>query len=56
MPAAYVAVIREKTRNAAQLDAYKTMLPAIFQKHPATFPVGCVTLSSRRTVPSWTTK
>jgi uncharacterized protein (DUF1330 family) len=37
MPAAYAVVIREKTRNAAKLDEYKQMVPAIFQKHPATF-------------------
>jgi len=37
MPVAYAVVIREKTRNAAQLDEYQEMVPASFQKHPATF-------------------
>ena len=37
MPAAYVVVIREKTRNAAKLDEYRKMVPASFEKHPATF-------------------
>lgn len=35
--AAYVVVIREKTRNPAKLEEYKKMAPARFQKHPATF-------------------
>jgi len=35
MPAAYAVFIRERTRNAAQLDEYRKMVPASFQKHPA---------------------
>jgi uncharacterized protein (DUF1330 family) len=34
MPA-YAVVIREKTRNAAELDEYKKLAPASFKKHPA---------------------
>lgn len=37
MPVAYVVAIREKTRNAASMDEYRKALPAVFQKHPATF-------------------
>jgi uncharacterized protein (DUF1330 family) len=37
MPVAYAVVIREKTRNAAQLDEYRKIVAASFQKHPATF-------------------
>jgi uncharacterized protein (DUF1330 family) len=36
MPA-YAVFIREKTRNPAKLDEYKKLVPASFQKHPATF-------------------
>jgi len=34
---AYAVVIREKTRNAAKLEAYRKVAPASFEKHPATF-------------------
>ena len=37
MPVAYAVVIREKTRNTVKLEEYRKMIPAIFQKHPATF-------------------
>lgn len=36
MPA-YAVFIREKTRNPAKLDEYKKLVPASFEKHPATF-------------------
>jgi uncharacterized protein (DUF1330 family) len=36
MPA-YAVFIREKTRNAANLDEYKKLVPASFEKHPAKF-------------------
>jgi uncharacterized protein (DUF1330 family) len=35
--AAYAVVIREKTRNAAELEEYRKLAPASFQNHPATF-------------------
>jgi len=35
--AAYVIITREKTRSAAELDEYKKIAPASFQKHTATF-------------------
>lgn len=37
MPAGYVVVIREKTRDADKLDQYRQMVPAAFQKYPARF-------------------
>ena len=37
MPAGYAVIVREKTRNPVELDEYKKMVPAVFQKHPATF-------------------
>jgi uncharacterized protein (DUF1330 family) len=36
MPA-YAVFIREKTRNAAKLDEYKTLVPASFEEHPSKF-------------------
>jgi uncharacterized protein (DUF1330 family) len=37
MSAAYVVMIRERTRNAAKLDEYKKVVSDTFQKHPAAF-------------------
>lgn len=37
MPAAYVVMIREKTRDAAKVDEYRKTVPASFQQHPARF-------------------
>jgi uncharacterized protein (DUF1330 family) len=34
---AYVILTREKTRNESQLNEYRQLVPASFQKHPAKF-------------------
>ena len=36
MPA-YVILTREKNRNKAELNEYRQLVPASFQKHPAKF-------------------
>jgi uncharacterized protein (DUF1330 family) len=36
MPA-YVVITREKTRDAAELERYKTLAPPSFEEHPAIF-------------------
>jgi|SRR5271154_2777467 uncharacterized protein (DUF1330 family) len=35
--AAYAVVIREKTRNAAELEEYRKLAPGSFQNHPTKF-------------------
>jgi uncharacterized protein (DUF1330 family) len=35
--AAFVVITRERTRNAAQMEQYKQLAPASFEKHPAIF-------------------
>jgi uncharacterized protein (DUF1330 family)/ribosomal protein S18 acetylase RimI-like enzyme len=37
VPVAYAVVIRERTRNPAQLEEYKQLLPPVFQRHPVTY-------------------